>query len=73
MRKGGREGSGSDLKGHIGANQVCTFVFIKAIRLRFVSFASKWLHSGGIKAGGISRGHRADTVKRSALCCRGSC
>lgn len=68
-----KEGIGRDLKGHIGANQVCPFVFIKAILLRFVSFATKWLHSGGIKAGGISRGDRTDTVKRSALCCRGSC
>lgn len=36
---------GKDLKGHSSAKQVRTFVFIKAILLRFVSFATKWLHS----------------------------
>lgn len=34
-----------NLKGHSGANRVRTFVFIIAILLRFVSFATKWLHS----------------------------
>lgn len=52
------------MKGHIGANQVRTFVFIKAILLRFVSFATKWLHSGGVKGG-----ERTDTV---VLCVTGA-
>lgn len=54
-------------------NRVHTFVFINPILLCFVSFATKQLHSctviGEIKGPDIARGHRHDTVNRSALCC----
>lgn len=54
-------------------DQVHTFVFISPILLCFVSFATKQLVSGEIKAPDIARGQRIDIVNRSALCCSESC